>query len=623
MRSIAINHNTPAAPTRSGGMLLGASGVSAPPLQILGITTGPSSADGNFNDSGLGYGQISYDSTGKIYICDRGNVRIQRFTKNSSGVWLVDSKFINVTTALGGGSNVLLLDIDRTRNEIHVGAYDHYTASNWISVWSLADWPNLTSGNRVRQYGANANSDIVARSNSGRSLRIDSTFAVVTSYSSPYRILVWNHVTGVLVFEETQSNRYAQFETDQNGNWWCSGESGAAENGLYKIDISNLTNISRLDTSIYNSHWRAKRFFTAYEHSPFYYNGKIYARDYYGRVFGFNSENNQYIDTYIDPGSLEPNNLFTGKSSGQPSNSESIRDKCAVIVDSDSCAWLVVWQHGADNTATQDYLGLWPLSVSSAVWSNSTWPDGENTISGIALDGVNLSAEKYQIKIRKNSGTWYTVKAGSLNGSAFTTAISGLGTFQNGDQLDLEIDLSTWDRLDGNASLGAVRDKLSPSNVNAVLLYTNSNDDNPLPASTAYEGDKIALETRLRTTTALSGMIIKYDNAKVEDPGTSDWVACSINYSQGEEAGIGEHTAILRRYTGVFFVQVFTKEGKGSGSAVRLADSIADRFRGKVLDGSNGTKIRCLTPLLQQIGADGKGHFQVNVAIPFRRDTQH
>lgn len=140
-----------------------------------------------------------------------------------------------------------------------------------------------------------------------------------------------------------------------------------------------------------------------------------------------------------------------------------------------------------------------------------------------------------------------------------------------------------------------------------------------------YEADKIALEARLATTTGLpSGIVIKFANAAIPDPEEADFLACEISYGKAEEASLGGDSSApgLRRYTGAFMVQIFTKEGGGSGPAIRLADKIADRFRGQVLN-SGSQKLRCYTPLVQEVGPDGKGHYQYTVAIPFKRDQQH
>jgi hypothetical protein len=161
LASQVFDHDTPSAPTRAGGMLLDSAGVSHPPLQTLGSLTANSSADGEFSTSGLGYGQLDYDSAGRLYVMDTGNNRVQRFAKNASGVWAYDSKATTITTSLGGGGNPVLLAIDRAANEIHLAAYDQYVDSTWIKVFSLAGWPTL--GSAVRSYGSNSSSNAAGK----------------------------------------------------------------------------------------------------------------------------------------------------------------------------------------------------------------------------------------------------------------------------------------------------------------------------------------------------------------------------------------------------------------------------------------------------------------------------
>jgi len=461
-------------------MLLGSSGVTHPPLQTVGQLTGNSASDGEFSTSGLGYGQLDYDSSGRLYVMDTGNNRVQRFTKNSSGIWAYDSKATTITTSLGGGTNPVLLAIDRAANEIHLAAYDQYVDSTWIKVFSLSGWPTL--GAAVRSYGSNANSNTAGKAYLGLSLTIDGTYAVVTSYNSPSRLLCWNHLTGSLVIEETQAAMYAQFATDGAGNWWCSGASGAAEAGIHKIDVPTaFTSLARLDTATVSTHWRAQRLFNGQVHGPFYYSGKVFMRDGFGRILGFDSATGAYRDTYLSPGGLEPNGVFTGDSSGQPASPEPVRDKGTVIVDGDGCAWFACWQHAADNTAVQSYLGIWPLSSATATWTKTDWSSGTNTIKAISLKGTSLSGEKFKIRLKKNSGAWTTITPDLVQDEATLD----FETFTSSDTLTVELSLSTWDRLDGHATLTATRDKLSPSEVAVQLVYEDTEGDVYVPYATA------------------------------------------------------------------------------------------------------------------------------------------
>ena len=132
--------------------------------------------------------------------------------------------------------------------------------------------------------------------------------------------------------------------------------------------------------------------------------------------------------------------------------------------------------------------------------------------------------------------------------------------------------------------------------------------------------DKAAIEGRLAGLSGLSGVLIKFSNANIKDPGESNYISVSI--SDGEAKAVSLELTPLRRYTGSIVVHCFTKDGIGGGSAVCLADTVADGFRGAVF-ASGSQFIHCYTPLLQDMGADGKGFYQYTVGIPFKRDQKH
>lgn len=483
-----FDHDSPAAPTRALGMLLGASGVTLPSPQTLGSLAGTTTGDGNFSDVN-GYGQIDY-SGGYLYVADSSNNRIQRFAK-TSGVWAYESKLTGITTLLGGGSLPSLISIDRsvTPHQIHVAAFDHYTASNWVSVWSVSDWPTLTTGNRLRQYGANASSDTAGRAHNAMGLTVDGTYAVVSGLSSPYRQITFNHVLNTVIAQETQANQYAQWATDGAGNWWSYAPASAAETGVWKNNPATFTGISaRIDAANAGTTLRRNRLATGLASNPVYAEGRVYVRDYLGRVMGWNASTSAYVDEFLWGGGLAAGGVVTGLNSFT-ANSTPLSSKMGVVVDGDGMSWLVGWCANADNANAQNFIGLWPLSTATATWTKTDWSAGTNTLLGIAIDGVNLSAEKIKIRLRKNAGSWVTLVAGQFVGAAFTAAISALGTFTSGDTLTVEYSSSTWDRLDGHATLSAVRDKLSPTNVYAELQYSDSVADVYVPyASTGFKG---------------------------------------------------------------------------------------------------------------------------------------
>ncbi len=476
-----FDHDSPSAPTRALGMLLGTSGVTHPPVQTIGILTGTSSADGSFSDA-TGYGQIDYDSAGYMYIADTDNNRVQRRVKNAAGAWVHESLVASMGTLLGGGSAVCIVAIDRSvsPNQIHVAAYNHNSVGAWISVWSVADWPNLTTINRLRQYGSNAGSDIAGRAFLGAALTIDDTYAVITSLASPFRVLVYNHLTGALIAQETQSSTYG-FTTDGNDNWYSVANAGV-ETGLWSYNIQTMAGIARLDSAGVNPP-RRDRFAVMFGGYPSYYSGRIYLRDYLGRGMAFEPDGD-YVDDFIWPGALGSGNFVAGHS-GQSANSNAIGSKSNVIVDADGVAWYVAWSANADNAASQSFLTAWPMSTSTATWTKNDFSAGTNTIKSLSLKGTLLAGEKYKIRLRKNAGAWTTVTSDLLQDES----VLDFETFTSGDALTVELSISAWDRQDGATGLTATRDKLSPANVAVQMIYEDTVGDVYVPyVSPGFKG---------------------------------------------------------------------------------------------------------------------------------------
>jgi hypothetical protein len=479
LQTQVFDHDTPSAPVRAGGMLLDSAGVKLSPHHTIGTFAGASSSDGSFSDS-TGQGQIDYDSAGYLYVADTLNNRVQRFAISASGIWVYESKLGSLTTLLGGGTSPNLLAIDRSRNEIHLAANDHYTASNWISVWSLADWPNLTTLNRVRQYGANANSNVADRAYAGYTLTIDSTYAVVASAFSPFRQLRWNHVTGALQNQDASSIKKGKWTTDGAGNWWTSIGFGSAGVGLYKADPSTFATGTKIDTTSSSSYWRRARMTGGAPLAPVYHDGKVYCRGYLGDWLAWSAADNSFLDLHSSPGPLGASNAAVGQS-GWARSSDVLLGRAGIAVDANGCAWLVCWSQNADNTADQSFLVAWPLSTATATWTKNDWSAGTNTLKSLLIGGEHLSGEKWKARIRKNSGSWITFTSEDLLTQAFFDSV---GTFTEGDTLTLEISLSTNDRLDFASGLTFCRDKISPQNVFVQLGYEDDAATNFVPQAT-------------------------------------------------------------------------------------------------------------------------------------------
>lgn len=484
-----FNHSTPSPPSLSGGMLLGASGVSHPPGQVIGGTNGTSSANGSFNDPN-GYGQVVFyndGATSYMLVADSVNGRIQRLTKHSSGLWQFVDLVSNFGGALVGGSACSLIAIDYSRNQIHIAAYDHQVDNTWISVWSLASWPTLNSGNRLRQYGSNALADQSGKAFRGLSLEIDDTYAVVTSIFSPFKTVVWNHVSGALVVQENQVSAYARWATDRAGKWWSGSSGAAAEPGIWNSNLLTLTGSARLDSAAVGTNVRRNRF-AGTPFNPVYVAGRVYARDTTGRILGWDAASGTPVDSFVPVDSLGPSDTFNG--SGVFSQNINIyAGKMGAGLDADGVPWMVGWCSNADNTSTsQSFLVAWCLGTSTATWSKTGWGGGACILQSIGAKGSQLAGEKFQVQFRKNGGDPLTLTESQLLDPASFVA---LGTFTGSDVLELKLLLGSWNRLDGHATKVATRNKLSPTNVSLQLLW-----DDPDGATVVHQ-----------QTTALQGAL--------------------------------------------------------------------------------------------------------------------
>lgn len=484
-------------------MLLGASGVLHPPLLALGDLAGAGVSDAAFNDAN-GFGQFDTDSDGHLYICDFGNTSIKKYTYAAGGYTYTEKA--TATSVFGSAVRPCLLTIDKTvtPNQIHIACDNQFVDSTWIGVWAITSWPGLTTGNRLRSYGSNSVSDVTLKARQGRSLTIDSTYAVVTSDSAPLKMIVWNHLTGAFEKEAAQGAVFARFATDGAGKWWEGSTSGSAYPGLWHYDPFTAVGVTRLDGTLPAAqNYRKGRSVqpTLFHFGPAYYGGKLYWKLAYGGVMFFDAVTDAYLDEVLWAGALQTGNFNAGAApSTMNTNTTPITAKHG-FVSTPGSDYYVQWASNADNNAVQSHLLLWPVSAGTATWTKTDWSAGTNTLQGIGIDGVSLSSEKYKVRLRKNAGSWVTLVAGQILGTAFTTAIAGLGTFTSGDTLTVELSLSTWLRLDGHATLYATRDKLSPANTSLELIYEDSAGDVYVPYASG------ALKGRLGGTGAFKGRL--------------------------------------------------------------------------------------------------------------------
>jgi hypothetical protein len=100
----------------------------------------------------------------------------------------------------------------------------------------------------------------------------------------------------------------------------------------------------------------------------------------------------------------------------------------------------------------------------------------------------------------------------------------------------------------------------------------------------------------------------------------ASWVRLSITESDTNQIEIGAPCP-QHREAGLIIVQVFTETNKGDGPAITLADQVATIFRRQQVTYTDGRAI-FRSPQVRVIGPSAEAEwFQVNVSIPYIRDT--
>lgn len=107
------------------------------------------------------------------------------------------------------------------------------------------------------------------------------------------------------------------------------------------------------------------------------------------------------------------------------------------------------------------------------------------------------------------------------------------------------------------------------------------------------------------------------DPAGIPPSDKSPWVRINVLPGEAFTATLNGPAGPEYRYPGIIMVQVFTNVNIGNGVAQRLADKVADIFRGQEFSG-----VTCRASSFNQIG-DLDGWFQVNVLTEFYFDNQH
>lgn len=491
-----FNHSSPSVPTLTKGMMLGASGVSAPTLRIVGTIAAAGASNGQFNDQ-LGRGQFDYDSEGNLWICNLSNNAFEKWTRNViTGDYAFSARYTTLN-ALGSALACDLIAVDRTRtpNQLHVASSVQTAVATAIGVWDISASGPYTVANRVRSYGTFSGSNGTGNARAPLGLTLSGDFAYLVSSAGDMRLLKINHTTNTLITEATRATlgnaRFAGTESAM----FTGGQLGT-DLGLRKTNVSTLAPSARVDSDFVSGYRYTRRGVLNYGTGGdlcdiAVYDGRVYVRMREGGIIqAWNTADNSFSDEFLSPGGNGPNGENYGAAPGQMFTNAIQYAKigfCAHPTLSDD---FLAWSGNAQtSTQPQNFLNAYPVSIATATWVYSGWSAGINTLQSLLPDGTNLAAEKHKARLRKNGGTWYTLVAGQFSGAAFAAAISGLGTFTGDDELEVEGSLSTWARLDGHATKVACVDKLPPTNVNYLLGYDDSAGDVYVPyPSSGFQG---------------------------------------------------------------------------------------------------------------------------------------
>lgn len=126
-----------------------------------------------------------------------------------------------------------------------------------------------------------------------------------------------------------------------------------------------------------------------------------------------------------------------------------------------------------------------------------------------------------------------------------------------------------------------------------------------------FQAAQSAIETLFNTS--WTHTLIARDGVDFDPRSLNEWVRFSVREAAANQASIGTQNQ-LYRYYGVLFVQIFTKNGLGSGRAKELADLVTPIFRSKIVNG-----IHYRVPVVTTVGPSD-AWYQVNVSCEFYRE---
>lgn len=115
---------------------------------------------------------------------------------------------------------------------------------------------------------------------------------------------------------------------------------------------------------------------------------------------------------------------------------------------------------------------------------------------------------------------------------------------------------------------------------------------------------------------------IAYENEKFVPQAGESFVSLHIRPDDASQMELGDSIGVHFRHPGLIFVMVLCPPDKGNAAALKLADQVADIFRRQSSTFTNG-RILYSAPTVTPLGITDEGYFQVNVVIPYVRDSFH
>ena len=117
--------------------------------------------------------------------------------------------------------------------------------------------------------------------------------------------------------------------------------------------------------------------------------------------------------------------------------------------------------------------------------------------------------------------------------------------------------------------------------------------------------------TRLLAYPNLDKSRVARANVNFTPPTTGIWMRPSVLGGINTTSSIGSQPCL--RENGTFAIQIFDREGNGTGAIKAFADSLAKHFAYY-----QTLNLELLEPSIVNVGIDERGFYQMNLLIPYR-----